>query len=235
VPPELRYARVGTFNGRPFDLVITVASGSLTPPPADRPPIHSGCSGMFGMVAIHAGTQVDLRLTFRDAATNEEVTLPMFVFSVFDLDVTERVQVDGYAGYTLREPQTNVQDLGDSSCEEAQTFATPCRAFRSCRTFSECVYPPELCPGPDCPTHVPHPTDPNALTEYQQAAAITFNFERTSSFNIRWGVAHDQWQTRLRYGARMFFAGGSNLVPVCKRSVSLNHRCHLLCELGASG
>jgi hypothetical protein len=212
VPEELRYARVGTFNGRPFDLVVTLIGGSLTPPPANRPPVYSGCSGRFGMVAILAGTQVDLQFTFRDSATNAPVILPSFAFSLFDLDVTERVQVDGYSGYTLRQPETNVVDLGVGSCEAQGSFSTPCRAFRSCRLRdSECVYPTDICPGPSCSTQVPNPEDPNSLDERQQASAVTFDFESRSSFNVRWGVAMQQVQS---YGARMFFAGSSNLIPV---------------------
>lgn len=207
---ELRYARVGSFNGRPFDLVVTLAGGTLSPPPQGR--VYSGCRGQFGMVSILAGTQVDLQFAFHDNATNVQVTLPSFAFSIFDLDVVERVQIDSFSAYTLRQPETNVIDEGAGSCEAQGQYGTPCRAFRSCRLENECVYPADVCPGqPSCTPNVQNPDDPTALTERQMAASITFDFMDTSSFNIRWGEA---FNPRNPYAARLFFAGASNLVPV---------------------
>ena len=96
-------------------MTVVESLGSLTPPPNQQP---SGCNGMFGMISSHAGTAATLRFAFEDSATNAAVTLPQFVFSVFDLDGNgnERVQVDGFSSFTLREPETNVIDGGDGSC-----------------------------------------------------------------------------------------------------------------------
>ena len=133
VPAELRYSQIGYANGAPFDLVVTVVEslGSLTPPPGGQP---SGCNGMFGMIVSHAGTVATLRFAFEDSLSGAAVTLPEFVFSVFDLDGNgnERVQVDGFSSYTLRAPETNVVDEGDGSCIAAESCArrtaepTPC-------------------------------------------------------------------------------------------------------------
>lgn len=217
-PPELRYARVGTFDGRTFDLVVTLMdpAGTFRPPPADRPPLTSGCNGVFGMIAIHAGTLVDLRFTFVDTATREEVVLPAFTFSIVGLDVVERVQIDGFATYVLSEPQTNVVDLGESSCDAQDLFSPSCRAFRACRNEDgECAYPPADCPGARCPlTYAIAPADPNALTGSEQADTITFRFEGISAFNLRWGELHHDW-VDMHYGARMFFTGATNILPHC--------------------
>ena len=117
MPAELRYSQIGYVEGAPFDLVVTVVEslGSLTPPPNGQP---SGCNGLFGMIATHAGTAVTLRFAFEDSNSNAAVTLPEFVFSVFDLDGNgnERVQIDGFSSYTLRQPETNVIDGGEGSC-----------------------------------------------------------------------------------------------------------------------
>lgn len=221
-PQELRYARIGTVAGvsgfRSFDLVVTLMSPleGFRSPPANRPPVLSGCSGQFGMVAVHAGTHVDLIFTFRDSETDEPVFLPSFDFSFFDLDdVSKQVQVDGFYSYTLHEPLTNVVDLGDESCESPDSFSVPCRAFRACNASAdECVYPPELCPGPSCPTAVADPAEPNALTPQQQASAITFSFQQRASFSVRWGLSSAEW-INMRYGARLLFSGASNLLPDC--------------------
>ena len=130
VPAELRYSQVGYVNDAPFDLVVTVVEslGPLTRPPNREP---SGCHGMFGSIAIHAGTAVTLLFSFEDSVSNAPVTLPEFVFSVFDLDGNgnERVQIDGFSSYTLREPETNVIDGGDGSCLQAESCA-----LLGCRT-----------------------------------------------------------------------------------------------------
>ena len=70
----------------------------------------------------------------------------------------------GFARYTLREGETNVDVLANDT-------------FRSCLPHATCQYPPSRCPGPECPTHTANPTDPMTLTEAQKAAAITFEFE----------------------------------------------------------
>ena len=105
-PPELRFRTVGTFQGLPFDLVVSMRTpgDTITPPPGHRMPVYSGCdcrSG-FGMIAIHAGTMADLRFTFRDSVTDEVVTLRNFIFSAFDLERHEVIQVAGYERYFLR-------------------------------------------------------------------------------------------------------------------------------------
>ena len=97
-------------------------------------------------------------------------------------------------------------------------FGSGCRAFRSCRDWAnECVYPPEVCPGPLCDTQatlVQNPSDPHDLTEHQRANAITFSFGRVSKFHIRWGVSNRNWPN-MQWGTRLFFAGGSDLLPGC--------------------
>ena len=101
--------------------------------------------------------------------------------------------------------------LSNGECDSTYPGRS-CHRFSSCEALSTCVYPPDLCPGKDCRAGVVNPTDPNNLSDDQQARAITFAFlEPTSSFFMRWG----QNGELKNFGQNLFFAGSSSLIAAC--------------------
>jgi len=203
---ELRYDSVGTVDGVPFDLVIT-ALNTLVRHTSKSHHDHgySGCHGLFGMISIKAGTSAILRFAFEDAVTHAPLTVPNFLFSVFDLDgQVEELEVIGYSSYTLRQPVSNV------------VTSTP-GVFRACHTSRNCAYHrknvyPCRFNTRTCPAAWPDPVDPQALNELQKAGSVTFEFTHpTKSFTLRWGK-HGR---KKRLAERMLFSGSSNLMQTC--------------------
>ena len=80
----------------------------------------------------------------------------------------DHVSVEGFHSYALREPETNVLDMGDCT---PITPGNSCRRFASCIDVSSCVYPSALCPGANCPTSLPPPVDLHDMTAQQAANA----------------------------------------------------------------
>jgi hypothetical protein len=81
VAAEIRYFHVGQYNGMYFDLVVTsLSSVELYDGQT------GGCHGMFGKILNRAWSSLDLKFAFEDSNTGAPVTLPKFVFTVFDLD-----------------------------------------------------------------------------------------------------------------------------------------------------
>ena len=173
---------MGRYNDASFDLVVVATSSVTRWASGSGDNGYSGCSGSMGKVGIRAGSVTNLRFEFQDSTTHAAVTLPNFVFSVFDLDGNgnERVVMNGFTTATLNTPLTNVVRFGTDTFES-------CKRNPS-NTAVACQSPAESCPGSNCPTNGANPTNPTSLTQEQMTRAITFNFAApTSSFTATWG------------------------------------------------
>ena len=88
---------------RPFDLLITSPDGSYNP----HEPEMNGCNGAFGGLNVRLGTDAHLKFEFRDSATDEVVTLPIFYWSFFDVDgvgpYAESIDITGFSSFSLYE------------------------------------------------------------------------------------------------------------------------------------
>ena len=99
---ELRFSRIGTYNGEPFDLSITVLNTTLLAAtvadilgfafsdPAYTPAnsANNGCAGKFGQVNLRLGYSVTLLFQFRHHTTDEPVILPGFSLTFYDIDAS---------------------------------------------------------------------------------------------------------------------------------------------------
>ena len=79
---EVRYENVTFFGGEHVDLVVT-ATSTYNVSSTDTP--LTGCSGLLGMVAVQAGTSVDLTFAFQNGVTRAPVTLSNFAISFLAL------------------------------------------------------------------------------------------------------------------------------------------------------
>ena len=208
-PAELRFAGVGSYNGQTLDVVVTVFGDQpLIPPPPNRGLRYSGCGGVtngFGRIAIHAGTVAQLRFSFQDSATGAEVSLPSFLFSMYDIEQHEVLQLSGLSSYYLAQP-TTVLDLGacPSDSPLASSAGTRCHSFGA---------PPEI-------IDVPNAVSTSTLTDQQNAASITFEFHDRSSFDVLWGRNETGWQSNT-YDRRFWFSFTSDTAPQCSSPPSL--------------
>ena len=95
---------------RPFDLLITSPDGSYNP----HEPEMNGCNGAFGGLNVRLGTDAHLKFEFRDSATDEVVTLPIFYWSFFDVDgvgpYAESIDITGFSSFSLYE-DTEIKQL----------------------------------------------------------------------------------------------------------------------------
>ena len=148
---SLRYQNAGTFEGRPFDLVVA-ALGGYEP----ELPSENGLSGGFGSVNVKSNRTASLRFGFLWTDTDEEARLPQIRFRFLDLDASsdaafcrEVIAADAAKrGFTYElgyEPEVIVQTNGTKTW------------FMSEHVGSESD----------------NPTSPEALTEDQRDRSVT--------------------------------------------------------------
>jgi len=189
-----RFGNVGTYDGRPFDLIIT----AMTPFVAGKSPPNPSLSGKFGEINIRAGTSTDFRFSFEDSESSASVRLDKFEFSFFGISsggpTDERLILKDFDEYFTDEGY----EFEISPATEGRTV------FKSTH------------PGKGC--H--RPTDPNELEEVdcknmvvdRLKRAVMFSFSRKSFFDIT--VESECSRGACPGGRNILFAGRSeDLAP----------------------
>ena len=205
---------------RPFDLLITSPDGSYNPHepemngcngesaasplPSLPRPSHSSPShhvtGAFGGLNVRLGTDARLKFEFRDSATDEVVTLPIFYWSFFDVDgvgpYAESIDISGFSSFSSYE-DTEIKHDG-----------VPGNALK-----------PEVLPtyfSAGGTTEPENPTDPKTLEGDEKAHTVTMLFYETSSFLVTLHSGQDGYSPFGADSRNFWFSGASNLVPFCE-------------------
>ena len=202
---ELRFGSVGSFAGRPFDLVFKTtgvgvgggADGSYV-----RGDAGNGCpdGSSFGKIGLRRSQKAGFTMTFRDSETNDPVVLPAFRFAFMDIDAgkspvwQEHVFVTGHKGYTLDDnTYLAVRNGNEGGMDGIWVASTD--AYDSSRADN--------------------PSDPQALTETQRRLTVTFEFLSTSQvhFTLQSGRPGDD--TKDKWAGSFFFSGSTNMIAPC--------------------
>ena len=154
---QIRFPRVGTYNGQSFDAVVSATAGY------NGKSSFNGCtpSGHFGQLNIKSGTATAVLFELRDSSTNALVAPDAFKVSFFDLDggavSTQELSISGeqYSDY----------ELTDGSYVKVDTSTT-------IHTF--------IGEG----KVIDNPTTPGDLTAQQRAVTVQFTMFKRSSFSI---------------------------------------------------
>jgi hypothetical protein len=204
VPPILRFNNVTHWNGKVVDCKVEALTALTRYPISGNLPHDNGYSGCYDSVSyvnLQQGSTVRLRFTFVDHATNNAIELPGF--SILSLDVggsgLSRVTMHGYSNAHVWSGGSNIVNLHNGT-------------YESCEKMTTCVYPPDLCPGYNCPVQNPNPPATDGLSSFQKAHAIRFDFDKgTSNFTVEWGKSAplQPWPSRF------FFSGSMNMPGVC--------------------
>jgi hypothetical protein len=181
---ELRYGGVGSKDGSPFDLVITVASGSSYAKGSGANGCHS--SQRYMRLAVARGTTTAFDFALRDASTNALVSLPNFDVVVLDLDkqtdaIYETLAVTGHASYTV-DAATDLIVGGNSSNPTLQGTVR----------------------------NLDNPSDPSSLTTAQMRSAASFLMSGTASWQMTFGISAGSPSG----ARNAFIGGKSSLVEV---------------------
>lgn len=198
---ELRLSNVGTYAGRPFDLIIEATTPYVrgVNPGGDT----SGCipgGHPFGSIHLRRSQEASFIMSFRDSATGSSVTLPAFQLSFCDLDGggsgsvwQEQIRVRGFTSY-VTEPGTYV-DITTNAADDIWVSSSG--------------------RNPQADSEADNPTDPTALTDHQKKLSVSFDFLSTSqfSFSLRSGVVGGSYVNT--HQGKFFFTGATNLVASC--------------------
>uniref|UniRef100_A0A7S4W516 PDZ domain-containing protein n=1 Tax=Alexandrium monilatum TaxID=311494 RepID=A0A7S4W516_9DINO len=164
-----RTTALGQGAGKEFakevDMHIHATGGDTYRPFSSR---RNGMQGLYGSINLNSGSYLDARITFYEAATKKQITIPELAFTFFDLDTgskgtsKEYVTLKGFKEYKLtKETEVKVSELGNGHTKfEASTFGT----------------------GDD------NPTDPLALTQQQKNRAITVLYDNAREVEFRIGA-----------------------------------------------
>ena len=202
---ELRFGSVGSFAGRPFDLVFKttgVGEGGGADGSYVRGDAGNGCpkGSSFGKIVLRRGQKAGFTMTFRDSETNDPVVLPAFRFAFMDIDAgtsrvwQEHVFVTGHKGYTLDDnTYLAVRNGNEGGMDGVWVASTD--AYHS--------------------SSADNPSDPQALTETQRRLTVTFEFLSTSQvhFTLQSGRPGDN--TKDNKQGSFFFSGSTNMIAPC--------------------
>ena len=191
-PENLRFRGilVGSGNDAPrkLDLVVTAASAY-----SSNSPYRNGMHGSLFQVNVAAGTTVALDLTFRDAETDERVTVRELGLVVLDLDEDPGrtsqtgVSATGYKHVVthLQTELRTVQSTGGTTWFLSQEVGTK----------------------PDSPSTL------ELLTHAQERKAVAFQFEDVDQVRLHYHVTVGQRDHDLLFGLRLCRSCGGGLPP----------------------
>ena len=175
----------------------------MSPPPRHYHPCRAPLNhvtGAFGGLNVRLGTDARLKFEFRDSATDEVVTLPIFYWSFFDVDgvgpYAESIDISGFSSFSLYE-DTEIKHDG-----------VPGNALK-----------PEVLPtyfSAGGTTEPENPTDPKTLQATDKAHTVTMLFYETSSFLVTLHSGQDGYSPFGADSRNFWFSGASNLVPFCE-------------------
>jgi hypothetical protein len=190
-PEEMRFYNIATFEGKSLYLSITKAASNTGF--VDK--INAGCSGNgFARFMMLPDGVVLLNFALKDAATDQEVAVDSFYFSLFDLDGQ-----DYSTGFQVR----------DGFSIEATQYESYTAGEKITVDTSSNMHSFVASDG----TLVANPGEPTQLSQQAKDASVTMLFKRRSSFQIRFGGTTAGTSNTMKRA--VFFAGASNLVEVC--------------------
>jgi len=187
----MRFSRVGTSAGKPFDLVVTSANYG------NDKPDNNKIIGGFGMVSIGVASSADLTFTFRDSETDSEVTLDSFFFSVSDLDYSSNTKETLVSGDQDTFILTADNDMVVESTADGR------KSFTSNGIGKKCD-------NPSNPLDLKVVTCQDKLID-QKKRTVMFVFSHRSSFGMTFQVSEGTG------GRNFMFAGRTNLATPCPR------------------
>lgn len=185
----MRYTRVGTSAGKPFDLVVTSANYE-----SDGPE-KNGIKDSFGMINVGVATSADLTFTFRDSDSDAEVSLDSFFFSVADLD---------YSSGTKETLVSGDQDTFIVTADNdfvVESIADGRKSFTANGIGKKCD-------NPSNPLDLKVVTCKDKLID-QKKRTVMFVFSHRSSFGMTFQVSEGTG------GRNFMFAGRTNLATPC--------------------
>jgi hypothetical protein len=190
-PEEMRFYNIATFEGKSLYLSITKAASNTGF--VDK--INAGCSGNgFARFMMLPDGVVLLNFVLKDAATDQEVAVDSFYFSLFDLDGQD--YNNGFQvrdGFSIEATQYESYTAGDKITVDTSSNMHSFVASDG--------------------TLVANPAEPTQLSQQAKDASVTMLFKRRSSFQIRFGGTTVGTSNTMKRA--VFFAGASNLVEVC--------------------
>jgi len=202
VPEGMRYSEVTHVKGVAVDMVITSGSEKYTPAKPESNgqhwnPAQAAKGQAFGSLNLKAGTKASIMVHFYKSGTTDHIKVPLFYFSVFDLDNgpgDEQVTIDGFHEMFL----TKSSRLQYHITSEGFLF--------------EPAGAPELSPDPMSPSH---------LSPRQRRHAATFLFKSTSSFPmvLACSESHHGGQWTMIFGSAPI-NGTYGLLPTQPRAAS---------------
>lgn len=223
----IRWGSIGIVNGTDVDLVATVSGDSYEanneapnsgfPSGFDSRVYLNGLSGLtsdnyrFGRINLRMDHAATFNFTLVAQGTNTAVQAD-FDFSVLDLDTgapgttnplgeMESVQLISQDG------TANWQTTANTELSSTYTPTNPPASWSAPLITATRPFFGATTPG----TGSDNPTDPLNLTEQQANRTVLFQFENTSSFQLRLGLGPDSNGGDL--GGRNFLFGGVSSVP----------------------
>lgn len=197
-PKVLRYNKIGTFNGKDLDLVV---SADFRYRQGD--PTRNGKNGNFGQISLQAGDEAEFMFQFEFAdAHGVAVELPEFYITFFDLDdgggSPEAIIVEGFESYLVPWPNDMRLENKGATVE-----------FHS-RMYGE------LWDNPSDPMNLGVVTKPGGTGNGvdQMARSVQFFFTATSTFKMQFGIACTR-NAGCPFVRQLLFAGESSMSTLC--------------------
>jgi hypothetical protein len=203
------YGMVGTANGHHFDMKVELVNDAAKENYKIPRKNHNGLDGYFGTVSVRTGTEAKLKFTFLQ--DGEEIIVPDFFFSFFDIDesLTSSEFIKVHPGYAdTFEPENKEFDVATKKNKKGKEFKEI--------TSSEHG---TVCDNPDHPmvsdelVCAENPYTPNGVN--RQKRMFTVRYKEKSKFFVDFSshlkLSADSRRT-TKGGRVMLFAGASPLV-----------------------
>jgi hypothetical protein len=213
---EIRYSRIGQYDGKDFDLVVQKTDDSAYQTldgktgrngvgPAEMN--NKKISSSFGMINLARNSMVKLTFSFVSTDNDDVVELPDLAFTVLDLSgnmkderpdkegkVFQGVRCSSFAGFVLDD-----DTWLDAVREEDGTTRFRAEDGKGiCNKNNPCSY-----------------DDPMALTPRQRRGAIMFFFKDVSAFDLTFAVNEVDPDLPDEKTLLMLFTGKSSLANKC--------------------
>ena len=162
-PLNMRYFQAGTWNGKPFDVVID----NVTEYSAENGAKNNGRSGLFARINVDYGSQSKFRFRVVDSQTGEPVVLPSAHLKIYNLDTQ----------YGEKWSHCNEMIGMDSADQDFE--ATWGEDIKKAHSGPKTWF---LSTGPGNVRDVPE--SPDGLTEEQAARSVEIHFGSLSKFEL---------------------------------------------------
>lgn len=193
-PPVIRYEKIGSSEGKEFDLVVEADDSFYDGNTA----MNGNWEKTYGTISLKKGIKVDLSFTFVSTGTDDEVQLKDLAFTVYDLD--GKVGGDGYEAVRASEYAGYITD-DDTVLEVSRTSDGETR-FANTQKVNICEEPCK------------YPADPMNLTPEQRSGAVVFYFKNVSSFIVSYAINPIDIPPK-DFTSKMMFGGRSALIDHC--------------------